>query len=123
MQQTGEMDNIISFIEKVAQQSNLLGLNASIEAARAGNYGRTFSVVASEIRKLSNDTGEASKKIGTFLESMKEQITTVTQSIQDIEKSSAELSSNAETFTQIAEELNQLEGKLDNFIGNLLKQK
>ncbi|RJS61766.1 hypothetical protein CJ483_18410 [Bacillus sp. PK3_68] len=122
MQHAEEMNDVISFIDNVAQQSNLLGLNASIEAARAGEYGKTFSVVATEIRKLSSNTGEASKKIGTFLENMREQITAVTQSIRDIEKSSTELSSNTETFTQVTEELNELGQTLDSFISGLLKQ-
>jgi len=123
IQQAKEMDGVISFIESVSQQSNLLGLNASIEAARAGEYGKTFSVVANEIRKLSSNTGEASKKISTFLGDMKEQVTAVTESIQDIEKSSNELSSSTETFTKITEKLNELSQTLDNFMSDLLKQK
>ncbi|RFU68933.1 hypothetical protein D0469_10615 [Peribacillus saganii] len=123
MKHTEEVNKVISFIDNVAQQSNLLGLNASIEAARAGEHGKTFSVVASEIRKLSSNTGEASKQIGTFLADMKEQITAVTHSIGDIEKSSAELSSNAETFTKLTEELNQLSESLDSFMSGLLNEK
>ncbi|RTQ94893.1 methyl-accepting chemotaxis protein [Lysinibacillus telephonicus] len=122
MHHTEEMSNVISFIESVTQQSNLLGLNASIEAARAGEYGKTFSVVATEIRKLSSNTGEASQKISAFLGEMKEQIMAVTQSIRDIEKSSAELNSNAETFSKVTEELNQLSETLNSFMSGLLKQ-
>ncbi|PLR97706.1 methyl-accepting chemotaxis protein [Bacillus sp. T33-2] len=123
LQHTQEINNVISFIDSVSQQSNLLGLNASIEAARAGEHGKTFSVVATEIRKLSNSSGEASKKIGTFLGDMKEQITGVTKSIGEIEKSSTELSANAEMFTKLTEELNQLNETLNSFISGLLKDK
>jgi methyl-accepting chemotaxis protein len=123
MQHTQDMNNVISFINGVAQQSNLLGLNAAIEAARAGEHGKTFSVVATEIRKLSSNTGEASKQIGTFLGDMKEQITGVTNSIGDIEKSSAELTTNAELFVKLTEDLNQLSQTLNSFMSGLLQEK
>jgi methyl-accepting chemotaxis protein len=123
MKHTEEMDNVITFIKDVAQQSNLLGLNAAIEAARAGENGRTFSVVATEIRNLSHHTEDASKKIGTFLGEMKGQIIGVTNSIGDIEQSSNELTANAEMFTKLTEDLNQLSQTLNSFISALLKEK
>lgn len=61
--QMDEVKSIINVINEISQQTNLLSLNASIEAARAGDAGKGFAVVASEIGMLANETAEAAKKI------------------------------------------------------------
>jgi methyl-accepting chemotaxis protein len=63
-EKTGSISAIVSMIEEIARKTNLLSLNASIEAARAGNRGKGFAVVAEEIRLLSRQSGEAAAQIG-----------------------------------------------------------
>ena len=64
---TKEISKVLSFIKRITDQTNLLGLNASIEAARAGSFGAGFGVVADEIRKLSVESMDIAKKIEALL--------------------------------------------------------
>lgn len=83
VQSTGE---VIGFIKRVAAQTNLLGLNAAIEAARANEYGRGFAVVANEVRKLADDSIKASEQIGATMANIEG---TMQEVIEGIEKTMA----------------------------------
>lgn len=67
---TNQMEDVIRVITKIARKSNLLSLNASIEAARVGEAGRAFSVVAAEMKKLAEDSAQEAKKISTLLQEL-----------------------------------------------------
>ncbi|WP_353095556.1 heme NO-binding domain-containing protein [Tissierella praeacuta] len=95
-----EVRNIVETVEKIAEQTNLLALNASIEASRAGEYGRGFTVVAMEIRKLAEGSKEAVQTINDNLKSFINDIDGFVFDISDqfniLERENVKLNSVAE---------------------------
>jgi methyl-accepting chemotaxis protein len=75
---------INSVMRNIASQTNLLSMNAAIEAAHAGNSGKGFAVVADEIRKLAENSSQQSKIIGTVLKKIKESIDKITRSTESV---------------------------------------
>ena len=99
-----ETDNVVGLIKQLSGQTNLLGLNAAIEAARLGDQGRGFGVVADEIRKLAHSSAESVKKIGLILANIQSDSAMISKEINQVESVVANV---ANTITQVAAAIQQ----------------
>ncbi len=123
---TAKMHDITDLINEVASQTTLLALNASIEAARAGDSGRGFAVVASEISKLAEQTTQATDDITSLIDNLSTKLKEVMDSIGVLMESNEEQSScagqaadNFVHITKSAEEANAQTGALEQTVDRL----
>lgn len=100
-----EGSEAIKLIENIAKQSNLLGLNAAIESSRAGEYGKGFSVVAGEMRKLALNSAESSKKISDALTQMSDSMKVIIDTINELGHISTNQAAGLEELSATVEEI------------------
>ncbi|HHY25912.1 MAG TPA: chemotaxis protein [Desulfitobacterium dehalogenans] len=102
-EQVKATEEILDFIRRVANQTNLLGLNAAIEAARAGEQGRGFQVVAGEVRKLAEDSSRSANDIQVILKNFRDTIEAVAAGVSQSGKINLEQASNTQDIAEMVE--------------------
>src|SRR6056297_1812873 len=107
-----DMMDMITVINKVAAQTNLLAMNAAIEAAHAGDAGRGFAVVAEEIRNLSTSTSESAKKISSRLKEIVDRIKQATEISAETGQTFEEVNREVNNFVQAFSEIASSAGEL-----------
>ncbi|WP_417317225.1 methyl-accepting chemotaxis protein [Emcibacter sp.] len=108
-----EVSAVASTINDIASQTNLLALNATIEAARAGEAGRGFSVVANEVKALSNQTSEATAKIGATVALLAEKITSLIGSVGQSTKNAEKVHESTSSFSTMVSEMDTILSDMD----------
>lgn len=111
--QVKETDEIIEAIRKISDQTNLIGLNAAIEAARVGENGRGFAVVAEEVRKLAHTSSVSTKNIKQTLDRIKTAVEHIDAAIKEV---TTVANHQAEVLLQITPAVDELTKMADNIL-------
>ncbi len=109
-EQTQLISNNIGVVEDIAEQTNMLALNAAVEAARAGEHGKGFAVVASEIRKLADESKQATNKI---IELVREIQNATNSTVMAAEEGSKEVETGVELIHKIADSITELKTNIN----------
>ncbi|MBT9614158.1 MAG: CZB domain-containing protein [Burkholderiales bacterium] len=115
-ERAGQIGGIVMLIKEIADQTNLLALNAAIEAARAGEQGRGFAVVADEVRKLAERTSKATSEISTLVASIQDEILSAKTQMESEATQSDTFSRQGEAASESLHELLGLSHKMEGAI-------
>ncbi|MFD2923230.1 methyl-accepting chemotaxis protein [Halobacillus naozhouensis] len=124
---TDQIEVTVKLVNEIAEQTNLLALNAAIEAARAGEHGKGFAVVAEEVRKLADQSTDATSKISTMVQQIKSGVNVIeqemTETVSLAVKQTEAVNLSEQSFTLIKTQVDKINEQLHEVVEGMVQSK